>query len=211
MQKTSDGQLVCIHDATVNRTTDGTGNVASLTLDQIERLDAGSSFAPAFAHERIPTVEEVLQLIADHRQHEFLVAVDLKADGVGPEVVRLAERHQILNHLLFIGATISEAAVRASLKRSSKEARTATLANTPDEFSSALAAANTDWVYVRFLPSKEQVGAAHRVGRRVFIAGPTVSGNLPDNWRRAADAQIDGILTDYPLELAAMLRARRAP
>lgn len=44
--------------------------------------------------------------------------------------------------------------------------------------------------------------------KRVFIAGTTVSGHVPENWRKAADGGVDGILTDYPLELAVMLRGR---
>src|SRR4030043_292433 len=44
----ADGQIVVIHDPTVDRTTDGTGLVNSLTLPQIKQLDAGSKFDPAF-------------------------------------------------------------------------------------------------------------------------------------------------------------------
>jgi glycerophosphoryl diester phosphodiesterase len=58
VQRTKDGHLVCIHDDTVNRTTNGTGNVADLTLDEIRRLDAGSWFDPTFAGEKVPTIEE---------------------------------------------------------------------------------------------------------------------------------------------------------
>lgn len=82
VQATKDGQLVCIHDGTVDRTTNGTGRVADLTLAEIRRLDAGSWFDPRFAGERVPTMEEVLSLVAEYRQHEILVAVDLKAGEV---------------------------------------------------------------------------------------------------------------------------------
>src|SRR5690242_15524939 len=41
VQRTEDGHLVCIHDETVDRTTDGTGTVAGMTLEQLRRLDAG--------------------------------------------------------------------------------------------------------------------------------------------------------------------------
>jgi glycerophosphoryl diester phosphodiesterase len=43
-------------------------------------------------------------------------------------------------------------------------------------------------------------------GKRAFIAGTTVSGNVPENWQHAASVGIDGILTDNPLEPTAMLR-----
>ncbi|HPD17734.1 MAG TPA: glycerophosphodiester phosphodiesterase family protein [Planctomycetota bacterium] len=58
-----DGHLVVIHDATLERTTDGTGRVGERTLAELKRLDAGAWFAPRFAGERIPTLEEVLGLV----------------------------------------------------------------------------------------------------------------------------------------------------
>jgi glycerophosphoryl diester phosphodiesterase len=61
-----DGVLVVMHDATVNRTTDGAGNVSSLTLAQLKALDAGSWFAPGFTGERIPTLAEALTNIQSH-------------------------------------------------------------------------------------------------------------------------------------------------
>ena len=205
VQRTKDGRLVCIHDSTVDRTTNGTGKVSELTLAQIRKLDAGSWFDPKFAGEKVPTVEEVLTLIAKY-QHNILVAVDLKAEKVEQDVVRLAEKHKVLHRLLFIGRTISEPKVREQIKRFSTKAHTAAVANNADEFPTALAASNADWVYVRYLPSKEQIEAVHRSAKRAFIAGSTVSGNVPDNWQYAADVGIDAILTDYPLELRTTLR-----
>ena len=40
------------------------------------------------------TIDEVLELVAECRQHEVLIAVDLKAENVGQDVVRLAEKHE---------------------------------------------------------------------------------------------------------------------
>ncbi len=62
-QVTSDGQFVVMHDSTVNRTTDGTGAIATNTLAKLKLLDAGSWFAPQFAGERIPTLGEAMQAI----------------------------------------------------------------------------------------------------------------------------------------------------
>lgn len=63
VQRTADGQLVLIHDTTVDRTTNGSGPVGDFTLAEIRRLDAGSWFSPAFANERIPTLDEALRLV----------------------------------------------------------------------------------------------------------------------------------------------------
>ena len=57
---TRDGALAVIHDATVNRTTNGTGRVADLTWDEVQALDAGIRFSAAFAGQRVPSLGEVL-------------------------------------------------------------------------------------------------------------------------------------------------------
>lgn len=131
---TLDGHLVCIHDDTVERTSDGTGEVAELTLDQIRRLDAGTWFDTKFAGEKIPTIDEVLKLVCEYRQHDLLIAVDLKAEGVEEQVVRLAEKHDVLHRMLFIGRTISEPEVRSALKRASAKAQTAVVTNNVKDF-----------------------------------------------------------------------------
>ena len=208
VEKTKDGHLICIHDDTVDRTTNGSGKVSDMTLDEIRKLDAGSWFDAKFAGEKVPTIEEVLELVAEYRQHDVLIAVDLKAENVAQSVVRLAEKHGVLDRLLFIGRTISDPQVRAEIRAASDEAHAAAVANNPDEFAGALAAPNADWVYYRYLPPNNQVEAVHRANKRAFIAGATVAGDLPENWQQAADVGIDGVLTDYPFELAAMLREK---
>jgi glycerophosphoryl diester phosphodiesterase len=61
VQMSRDGELVVIHDDLVDRTTDGKGAVASLTLAELQALDAGAWFGTAYAGERIPTLETVLE------------------------------------------------------------------------------------------------------------------------------------------------------
>lgn len=57
-----DGEIVVIHDETLERTTNGKGMVVDHTLQELKKFDAGSSFGPTFAGERIPTLKEVLDL-----------------------------------------------------------------------------------------------------------------------------------------------------
>ncbi|HUY90081.1 MAG TPA: hypothetical protein VMV10_15195 [Pirellulales bacterium] len=91
--------------------------------------------------------------------------------------------------------------------KASGKAHVATVANTPDEFSKALSDPDSDWVYLRHLPLKEEIVAARRAGKKAFVAGPAVAGRLPEYWVRVADVGIDAILLDYPLELRATLTA----
>jgi glycerophosphoryl diester phosphodiesterase len=203
VQRSQDGHLVCIHDATVDRTTNGQGKVADLTLKQLQQLDAGSWFHAAFRGQRIPTIEEVFALLAAYPRAAVLIAVDLKADDARLEhdVVRLAEKHKVLDRLLFIGRTIGSPDVRQRLRTANAKVHVAKLANTRDEFPAALSAAGADWIYVRYLPSRQEVDRVHKEGKRVFIAGPTVAGRDPVNWQKTADAGVDAVLTDFPLSL----------
>ena len=57
---TADGQIVIMHDPTVDRTTNGTGKVRDLTLAEIRGLDAGIKKGVVFENERVPMLEEVL-------------------------------------------------------------------------------------------------------------------------------------------------------
>ena len=56
---TADGQVVILHDQTLERTTDGEGRVVERSLQELRRLDAGSHFAHAFAGVGLPTLGEV--------------------------------------------------------------------------------------------------------------------------------------------------------
>lgn len=60
VQLSEDGEVVLMHDAMIDRTTDGSGSVDDYTLEELKQLDAGSWFGPQFAGEQIPTLEEVL-------------------------------------------------------------------------------------------------------------------------------------------------------
>ncbi len=60
---TKDGEIVVIHDETIDRTTNGTGEVDSFTLMELQKFDAGSWFDERFKQERIPTLKEVFDLL----------------------------------------------------------------------------------------------------------------------------------------------------
>jgi glycerophosphoryl diester phosphodiesterase len=71
----ADGVFMCIHDATVDRTTDGSGAVAQMTLAELKELSAGYG-RPEFQAERIPTLDEVARLLPQ----DMALALELKTD-----------------------------------------------------------------------------------------------------------------------------------
>jgi glycerophosphoryl diester phosphodiesterase len=208
VRRTQDGHLVCLHDETLDRTTNGRGQVSAITLAEFQRLDAGSWFDPAFHGEPPPTIDDVFRLIAQYPAHSRLIAVDMKAadEQVEQDVVALARRHQVLDRLLFIGRTIDHPEVRHRLRAADATVHTAALAARPEELAAAIADRDATWVYLRYVPSREEVARIHQAGKPVFLAGPTVAGHETANWRAAVEHGVDGILTDYPLELRRVLR-----
>jgi glycerophosphoryl diester phosphodiesterase len=82
---TSDGVPILLHDETVDRTTDGTGNVHEMPLAVVRTLDAGArQFVPKFQGERIPTLAEVL----DVTKGKVLVQIEVKQADIQDAVVR---------------------------------------------------------------------------------------------------------------------------
>jgi len=88
-----DRQLVVIHDETVDRTTNGTGAVKALTLDQLGRLDAGSWFDPRFNTERLPTLAQVLDAVKGH----LMVNIEIKPEAFEADGPPDAVERQVLN------------------------------------------------------------------------------------------------------------------
>lgn len=65
VQLTKDGEIIIMHDESVDRTTDGKGWVKDLTLAEIKELDAGGKFDSQYAGLRVPTLREYLELVKD--------------------------------------------------------------------------------------------------------------------------------------------------
>ncbi len=63
VRHTKDEEIIVFHDQTLDRTTNGTGDVHDYTLEEIKQLDAGSWFDSKFSDEKIPTLNEVLDLV----------------------------------------------------------------------------------------------------------------------------------------------------
>lgn len=83
IQMSKDGQLIVIHDSTVDRTTDGQGRIQDMTLAQLKKLDAGSWFNPRFINEKILTLKEVIKQYGE--KVKFLVEIKDPSLNVGIE------------------------------------------------------------------------------------------------------------------------------
>jgi glycerophosphoryl diester phosphodiesterase len=101
LHRTRDGVLVCFHDDTLIRTTDGRGPVSGLDLADLRRLDAGYRFRRAGERPfrgtgvRVPTLEEVVSAFPD-----VSLIVDLKEDGIEEALLALIERRSLWDRLV---------------------------------------------------------------------------------------------------------------
>ena len=96
------GEVVVIHDETLERTTDGQGLVSETPLEVLRQLDAGSYFDPAFGGQRIPTLEEVLESVGGR----IYINIELKnyttpRDPLPERVAALVERFGLEESVLF--------------------------------------------------------------------------------------------------------------
>jgi glycerophosphoryl diester phosphodiesterase len=97
----SDGEVVVIHDFTVDATTDGQGPVRDKPLSALKRLDAGSWFDPAFSGERIPTLGEVIDLVGQRLLLNIeLKTQSLRGEGLAEAVVRIVEENHLLERVV---------------------------------------------------------------------------------------------------------------
>src|SRR4051812_36049152 len=85
VQVSKDGRLVAIHDSTTERTTGQPGSVQHLNLEELQQLDAGAWKGSRFAGARIPTLQEVADLVP----HGKRLFVELKCGPAGlPDLER---------------------------------------------------------------------------------------------------------------------------
>jgi glycerophosphoryl diester phosphodiesterase len=200
VRTTADGKLVLSHDSSVNRCTNGTGEVREMTFEQIERLDAGIKSAPEFAATRIPAFDEVLNLAhgrigvyVDLKSATAQAIVDAirKADMVGRVVIyrgdipQLKEIQQIDPRLKVMPESRNVENVKAAIESLHPK---------------VIAFGASDF-FEEIIRLTKASGAAVYVDRM----GKT---DTPEGWQSAIDAGADGIQTDLPARLVEYLRKR---
>jgi glycerophosphoryl diester phosphodiesterase len=103
---TSDGVLVMMHDWSLDRTTNGAGRVSDCTLDEIQRLDAGSQFNPEFAGAPVPLTEDTLLLYREagiYGCFEVKGQDEAEAKRIASALVDLFVKHDALSYALMSG------------------------------------------------------------------------------------------------------------
>lgn len=201
----ADGQIMVIHDQTVNRTTGADGRVAEMSLAALRELEAGSYFAPHFQGEKIPTLEEVFETVGK----QIFINVELTNyvspnDDLPAKVVRLVQQFNLSARVLF--SSFNPRALQQA-HRLLPEVPLGFLALPGVKGSLA-----RSW-FGRLVPHQalhpevsdttaSLIQRTHRSGRRVHVY--TV--NQPQDMQRLFSLGVDGIFTDDPL-LALRIRS----
>lgn len=202
---TSDRAPVLIHDATVDRTTDGTGRLVDLTLEQVRRLDAGSWFGDEFAGTQVPIFGEFVDRLAAHPDSTALI--ELKGAWERDDI------HGLLRTIYLHG--VQDRVVFASF--------------TPGTLTELRAADPViPRVYIRRVLPLDPVRVAERYGAIALLTRPSALAAAPDavetmhaaglglllytlnsedRWNEALALGVDGIVTDKPSKLDAWLAA----
>lgn len=201
---TSDGVVVCLHDPTLDRTTNGRGEVAELPWREVREFDAGHTHLPARGFPfrgrgvRIPSLEEVARTFPD-----LGMVLELKADHTEEAVLRVIKRLGMADRVII--GSFSD----ARLARIRELSGGAVATSTGEEEVSRLVKAAwlgrraaTENVAVQIPPrsglvplvTKRTVKAYHRMGLAVHVW--TIDD--PRQMRRLLDRGVDGIMTDRP-------------
>lgn len=199
VQRSKDGELVLIHDTTVDRTTDGTGKVGDLTFEQLRGLDAGSWKGEQFAGELIPTFDEIL----DRYRGKVGILIELKAPELYPgieEEVAAALKDRNLdkpqNEKIIIQSFNFESMKKMSVLLPRVPIGVLT-SNSADATPEALQEFSTyaDWFNPSYgIVTKDLVNQVHSLGMK--IGSWTVRSQEAADF--LLDMGVDAIITDYP-------------
>jgi glycerophosphoryl diester phosphodiesterase len=200
VRTTADGKLVLMHDPTVSRTTNGKGEIAKMTLDQIRELDAGVKFGPEFAGTKVPTFEEVLRMA--HGRIGIYVHVKI----VTPQdLVDILTREGMLDRVVIFceDQTYHRRihALQPSLKVMPEAVNRKTIESAIADLHPKVIAFEAADFHDDLIAIAKQAGAAVYVDR-------FDSADNPGGYQDAINRGADGIQTNRPEDLMKFLRSK---
>ena len=206
---TKDGQLVVLHDADTRRTAGVDKPVAQQTLEELKALDAGSWKGPKFAGERIPTLQEVLDLLPEKKR--LFIEIKCGAEAL-PELKRTLDAFPEKTARLAIIGFSHDTMVQAKrllpkipvfwLSGSKPDARTGKAPDLDDLIARCKSGGLDGLDLDKGFPIDAGFVAKVR-GAGLKLVTWTV--NDPEIARKEAAAGVDGITTDRPEELRRIL------
>jgi glycerophosphoryl diester phosphodiesterase len=199
VRTTSDGKLVIMHDGSVDRRTNGHGDVANMTFDEIRKLDAGIKSGEQFAGTKVPTFDEVLEFA----RGKIGVYIDSKRISA-QDLVAAVARYGMEDHVVVYGGldlhrgvqklnprikVMPESSSLDIVTRIVEELRPRVIAFDARDFKDEIIA----------------VAIKAKAGIYVDRLGPA---DTPESWEDAVRRGATGIQSDHPAELVEFLRKK---
>lgn len=191
---TQDNVLVILHDATLDRTTNGTGRLDQHTLEQVRQLDAGSWFDARYKGEKVPTLAEVLTLCRE----KIDIVLDLKldreeyVDAVVAEVKKYGDPKRTI-----VG--VRSVAQARQFRELLPEARQLGLIAKPEHVEAYIeAGVRTIRLWPKWLDDPDLVARVRRGGAMLHLNGTT---GKPDEVAALLKYQPDSLSSDDPARL----------
>jgi glycerophosphoryl diester phosphodiesterase len=207
----ADGAVMVSHDTTVDRCTDGTGRIAGMTLAELKRLDAGIRFGPPFAGERMPTLIEVIDAVS---QSPVRLCIEIKGDSADDHLRTATSTAAVLRQRDYIRPAVMtsfDPGCLAEVKRIDLRVGTALDPEGQD-------GTRTPWELCRqvldcganFMLHDHRTLTADIVleARHHGFCVWAWTANDPAEMRRALDTGADGLMTDCPDILGALLNGK---
>jgi len=206
-----DRKLVVIHDATLERTTNGHGPVHDYTLEELKQLDAGSWFHSDFADQRLPELGEVLELV-DGR---VITNIEIKShayephhppDAIEKQVTELVKKKSQQDSILISSfdsnileqISLMEAPPQIALiSKNPLERNTVEMCKHFNTFS---------WHPAQQIVTPRQVRKLHIAGIRVF----PYKVDTPEDCARMIGLKVDGVITDDPVSARRWSEVKKA-
>lgn len=208
-----DGVPVLFHDQTLDRKTNGSGEVRDYTFEDLRQLDAGSWFSDEFAGEKIPSLEEVLQWASG----KMALNIEIKTDAwredlsqsIEPKVVQLVRDSGMAEHMIF---SSFDYRILRRLKELAPELRTAMLyeptqsgEKDPLTLVTELSADAFNCSATQLTPEWLEMLKEADVPVLVYTV------NDPDMMKQFIEAGVSGIFSDYPDKLLEVATQTRQP
>ena len=187
----ADGAIIVMHDATVDRTTNGRGPIAEMTVTELKRLDAGSWFAPEFADEPVPALEEVVALVGLRARLNVEIKQDQGMTGSGQRVVSVLRDSGMLAQSMI--SSFDLGALREA-RRSSNECEFALITARAEDLGLAITE-GLGWLNLHHAAADAAlVRKAHEAGLQVTVW----TMNDPARWAEFAAMGADVVCSDAP-------------
>ena len=206
-----DRKVVVIHDATLERTTDGHGAVSDNTMAELKKLDAGSWFDPRFADQHLPELSEVLDLV----NGRAMVNIEIKAhayehnhppDAIEKQVVALVKQKNMQDSVLISSFEIDILVQIASMQ---DPPAIALISKTPT--SNRIVEICThlkvfSWHPDHQIVTPSQVDRMQAAGLKVF----PYNVDTYEDYVKMMKMKVDGVITDDPVSAGQWSRVRNA-